>query len=395
MKHARVVGAGLSGLAAAWHLRDAGFDVQVVDAAARPGGMVQTTETKYGLVESAANAFTWTSTTERWFHQLRLEPLFPRKESSRRYIFRDGRPRRWPLSPSESLVLATKLAGSWITRTLSPHASENVRDYAGRIAGRAATDWLIGPALAGVYAASPDELSAAAIFAGRKRTRVRSVVAPGGMGEFVARVHETLQARGVSFAWGQPVERLDPAIPTVVATNAAAAHPLLLPHAPDLSRTIARLPMTGLVTATAFFEPDERDLDGFGVLFPRGCGVKALGVLFNSSIFDGRGPHRSETWIFGADAVHGHDDSSLARVIVADRGILTGRKTDPMAVFQTRHEKALPVYTTGILEVARLADSAPRWLAVTGNYLGRIGVTHLLENAANAAARLAATSSAR
>lgn len=72
MTPAQVVGAGLSGLATAWHLADAGFDVTVSDAAPGPGGLLQTRHTAHGLVETAANAFVWTETVRQWFDRLQI-----------------------------------------------------------------------------------------------------------------------------------------------------------------------------------------------------------------------------------------------------------------------------------------------------------------------------------
>src|SRR5690349_14911416 len=97
MSEAHVIGAGLSGLASAWHLVQRGSRVTVFDRAARPGGLIQTAATPHGIVESAANAFVRDEAVDAWFARLELQPLAPRRDSRRRYIFRDGRPRRWPL----------------------------------------------------------------------------------------------------------------------------------------------------------------------------------------------------------------------------------------------------------------------------------------------------------
>jgi protoporphyrinogen oxidase len=77
MNPARVVGAGLSGLAAAWWLSDAGFDVEVIEAGAEPGGLIGTIHTPFGPVERAAHAFVWTETTAAWFARLDIAPAFP------------------------------------------------------------------------------------------------------------------------------------------------------------------------------------------------------------------------------------------------------------------------------------------------------------------------------
>ena len=54
MSDVGVIGAGLSGLATAWYLTEAGARVEVVDAAVRPGGLIQTERSIHGIVESAA-----------------------------------------------------------------------------------------------------------------------------------------------------------------------------------------------------------------------------------------------------------------------------------------------------------------------------------------------------
>src|SRR5690606_2791255 len=141
----------------------------------------------------------------------------------------------------------------------------------------------------GVYAAPADRLSAALIFGQSRRRRGGSAAPPGGMGEFVERLYDRLRARGVSFQFNASADYLGGSTPTVVCTNARAAATLIRPHAPALAHALGQIEMTGLDTTTAFYEPHTDDVQGFGVLFPRGCGIEALGVLFNTSIFDNRG----------------------------------------------------------------------------------------------------------
>jgi hypothetical protein len=48
------------------------------------------------------------------------------------------------------------------------------------------------------------------------------------------------------------------------------------------------------------------------------------------------------------------------------------------------------VYDQAIIDVTASLTGLPSWIALAGNYLGRIGVTALLDQAAHAAARLEA-----
>ncbi|HET9371827.1 MAG TPA: hypothetical protein VFO19_16320, partial [Vicinamibacterales bacterium] len=258
-----------------------------------------------------------------------------------------------------------------------------------RVFGRAATNHLIGPALQGIYAAAPTELSAAVIVAGRAkgagRTHRRIMAAPErGMGQFVERLHDRLAAAGVRFAFDRRLDRLDPRTPTIVATDAAAAAALIDDTAPRVAAVLRRVRLLPLTTMTAFYPASPRDLHGFGVLFPRDAGIDALGVLFNADVFAHRSAMRSETWIHDAALTPDAATQKLAE----DRRRLTGRDDAPIDVVVTSRPHAVPLYGAAIAEVPAVLGELPVRVQLAGNYLGRIGVAALLEQAATAAGKL-------
>jgi oxygen-dependent protoporphyrinogen oxidase len=398
MMAARVIGAGLSGLTAAWRLTEAGFSVEILEAAQRPGGLIETIGTPHGRVEGAANAFVWNESVAALFRSFDVAPQFASAYARRRYIFRDGRPRRWPLDFRETVSLAWRTATTAATGRSEPAGRESVLEWGDRVWGPAATRWLISPALQGLYAAPADELAAGAIAGGRRSPLGRgarsTIAAPaGGMSELMNRLVERLPQRGATLTFGARLESLDPSIPTVVATCARAAAPLVEPHAPRLGGALGRLPMTTLGMATAFFPPHDADLHGFGVLFPRGCGVEALGVRFDSDIFpvEGMTKWRTETWITRMDGSSCHflDSSQVWRAAAADRHILTGRTEEPVGVVTTCRPQSLPLYGPGVLDIQNQLRDLPPWLALAGNYMGRLGASKLLDVAGEAASRVA------
>lgn len=390
MRPARVIGAGLSGLVAAWHLADRGFAVEVIEQAPHPGGFIQSKQTEHGLVETAANAFVWDHTVAAWFQRLDLTPEFPLAASKRRYIFRNGRPRRWPLTIAESIALAARASAAFVTRATSAGEQETMEAWGRRVIGKGATRWLLEPAMQGVYASSPGVLSARAILDGRRRGS-RTLVAPlGGMGQFITRLYERLCERGVRFHFNTSAGTIDAGVPTVVSTPAPTAAQLVAPHAPELAAAIARVRLAPLVTVTTFFEPHPGDIHGFGILFPSGTGINALGVLLNADLFAGRSARRSETWIVGDrdQELPAWDDDRLVQMLAADRRRVTGRDATPLSVHITRWPAAIPVYDAAIRGVGPALGSLPPWLALAGNYLGRIGVAALLDRSAAAADRV-------
>lgn len=389
MRTARVVGAGLSGLAAATCLADAGFHVEVIEAAAEPGGLIGTLVTPHGPVERAANAFVWTDTTAKWFARLGITPELPLDTARSRYIYRDGQPRRWPLRRGETFAMGAHLGWTYLTRRLKPRAGESVAQFAERVAGPAASRWFVSPAMQGVYATPADRLAAAAIFGPRRRTRGPSAAPPGGMGEFIGRLYDDLCARGVAFSFSAAADFIGGNVPTIICTNAPAAAALVAPHAPGLASALGRIDMTGIETVTTFFEPRPDDIQGFGVLFPRESGIDALGVLFNTCIFRGRGGFRSETWIYTAGEATASTTTPTDRV-TADRAVVTGRRDSILAIHPTRRPRALPVYDNRVIELEPYLRELPPWMALSGNYLGQIGVSTLLARAETTVAKLVA-----
>jgi oxygen-dependent protoporphyrinogen oxidase len=382
MTRATVIGAGLSGLAAAWQLLERNIAVHVVDAADRPGGLIRTIDTPHGLVETGANAFVRTPLVDALFHAVDLEPCEPLPAARRRYVFRRGRARRWPLTGIETASSAARLGAAWISSRHRPRDSESVAAWGARVLGPAAVRWLVGPALQGVYGAQPDRLCASAVL-GTRRRRSTLVAPPGGMGQLIDRLTDVLRRRGVSFEWSRAMSEMPRDEPVVVAVPAPAAAQLLGPHAPGLAAAIARIEMTSLTTASAFFEPRADDLRGFGVLFPRGEGVAALGVLFAADIFAGRSALRSETWIYGAGVV------AADEMIAADRAVLTTHAQSPVAICTTRRPSALPVYGEAVREVASRLSDLPPGGGGAGTYLGRMGGAGLVDTARDAARRIA------
>jgi len=391
MKPINVVGAGFSGLTTAYFLVRAGRSVRVFEKSDRVGGLIRSIRSEQGLIETAANGILNSARLEQICAEIGVPMVHTQRDGRLRFIYRH-KPRQLPLAPAELGRLAFGLATN--LHQLLPRESESIQSWGERVLGKGATDYLLTPALGGIYAGDPLQLSASLIF-GRAalpdhlqttkpaKASVRGTVAPPhGMQQLIDGLFEYLQTAGVEFVFNHDAV-LSPNEPTIVCLSARAAANYLASRAPELAGRLSEIEMLSLVTATLFFEADAARLKGFGCLFPRDQGFRARGVLFNDSIFEGRG--HGETWILGGaldpDIVE-LEDAELSEVISRDRERFFGKVDQPLATHITRWPRALPHYSLELEQILAELPPPPPNVALVGNYLGRIGLAKILERAA-------------
>ncbi len=401
MAEIQVIGGGLSGLAASYFLACAGHKVRLVEKAPRIGGLVDTQQTPYGPVETAANAMIANAVVENAAKDLGIELVCSQRSARRRYIFRDGRLRRWPLrltSTLRLLGLALPLRfGSSRISPLAPRARESVLDWGNRALGAEATKFLLCPALSGIYAGDPSRLSASLtvgkFFRLRRsprpaRGKLRGSIAPKeGMGAWVRGFRHSIIANG-----GIITDHALPGMPTIVALPPPAAAQFLSERAPALAAELRKVKMVSLVTATVFFAPETQAIPGFGCLFPRAQGFRALGVLANSQIFPGRARDSiSETWLYGGELdadILKLDDSRLLELIAAERAKLHGLKGRILHSRVTRWEQAVPHYDINLEEAVEHMSTLgfkEGIYRVFGTYLGELGLGQVMYRASELA----------
>lgn len=387
MRRVTIVGGGFSGLTTAYFLLRQGVPVTLVEKQDRLGGLIDTIATAHGPVESAANGIRNTGRLELLCRELDVPLVHTKPESRKRYLFRDGAPHLWPLKMSESAVFFARLGAHLVTARFSPRAGESVEQWGHRVLGRAATHFILSAGLQGIYAGDPSKLSASLLFRGRRKPPApfkSGFVAPAeGMGQLIRALGSRIAELGGDVRTGAIVESL-PGGPTVLCTSARDSAALLRERAPDAASAIGAIEMVPLVRVTAFYPASENTIPGFGVLFPRDEGIRALGVLFNTNIFSGRGEGHSESWIF-AGALDREilklDDDALFEVMDRDRERLYGRSVAPRARYSQRWPSGLPHYDVRMETVRSRGFSTPDDVFLAGNYVRGIGLPILLEQA--------------
>jgi oxygen-dependent protoporphyrinogen oxidase len=169
MKSVAIIGAGITGLTAAFYLKRGGVPVTVYEAGARAGGVIQSARREGFLAEAGPNTILETSPKiSALVRDLNLEPrrIHPNPGAKNRYVVRDGKPFAMPSSQAE--FLTTKLfsvrakfalAREPFVPPRSDGVEESVAEFVLRRLNREFLDRAIDPLVAGIYAGDPEKLS--------------------------------------------------------------------------------------------------------------------------------------------------------------------------------------------------------------------------------------------
>lgn len=405
MKTVTIIGAGFSGLVAAWRLQKQGYVVRVIEANANVGGLISTLNHPMGLVETAANGLLASALVEELFTDCGLRIQTPRKTAKRRFLAVDGKVQRLPLTFVEALRAGLK---AFRIRRTPPRPRETVQEWGDRAIGKAVTGKILSTAMLGIYAAPASELSAT-YTVGRyfdpDRATVKgemrgTVSAPGGMGMLLQRLRATLERRGVKFETSNEADSdvllASRALgPVVIALSAWSAAKLLSsasasPGLQSRAKLLAEIESIGLVSVTLFFREKPPKL-GFGTLFsqtsPHGESDGVLGCLQSSEIFEGRvtGGQHAETWILGGRAkgaeFNAKSDEELLNAIYLKRDRLIQPMSRGLVVGQviTRWPRAIPFYGIELETIVPQLTGAIEGTVLFGNYLGDLGLASILE----------------
>jgi oxygen-dependent protoporphyrinogen oxidase len=434
-----VVGAGLSGLSAAWALERSGREVVVLEGSPRAGGAVRTLFQDRFLLEVGPNTVRPAAELWQLIDELGLSgEVLLADARAPRYVDFGGVLHPLPMSPG-SLVRSKLLTGGGKWRLLSepfrrpaPRPDESVRDFVTRRLGPEAADRLVEPFVGGIFAGSASRLSASAAFpslvrwerehgsllkgaiAGR-RSKPPGPPTPRGLVSFregLETLPRTLAGRlGPAFRPGCDVAAVEPragggwtvhaatgpveADRVFLATPAYRAAAVVAGFAPEAARALSAVPHPPLAVLHLSW-PEQalaRPLSGFGHLVCPDPGRRILGAVWSSSLFAGRAPSgRVLLTVFmggtrdpGALELSDEQLAGLAARDLESEGLVRGA---PQVVLLTRWEKAIPQYERGHEErIATLAAAEARWpgLRFLGNYRGGISVADVIRSGLEAA----------
>lgn len=398
-----VLGAGVTGLTAAYRLSQRGHRVRVFESTDHIGGAIRTEIAGDWLIESGPNTLlAGDPALAALLDELQLGPerIAANAAARHRYFVRHGRALPAPLSPLAFLTSPLfsvgakfRLAAEFLKRPRVRLADLSLEEFVRDHFGQEIVDYALSPFVAGIYAGDPKKLSARHAFPQlwaseqqhgsllrAQRAAARAPRERRGVGIMSFRcglqaLPEALATRLPSdaLALRARIEALVPGSPWSVVWNDGAAT-----HTENFDAVIAALPAPALAQlrfgtlgerplasldaiehppVSSLFLGYRRDqiahpLDGFGLLVPEIEKRSVLGVLFSSSLFVGRAPagHVALTVIVG-----GSRQPELARLptdkllstIAPDLQQLLGVSGPPVFQRHTFWPRAIPQYNLG------------------------------------------------
>ncbi len=170
-----VVGGGISGLTAAWRLKHAGVDVQLLEAASKVGGCAGTERRDGFLLEKGPfNIIVRDPAFQTLLTEFAdtLDIVSASRDARKRFIYRNGRLHAVPTNPV-SLATTGLLSAAGKARLIAglvasrrPCGEETIGQSATRRFGQQVSDNMVSAVIAGIFAGDVHRLSLKACFPG-------------------------------------------------------------------------------------------------------------------------------------------------------------------------------------------------------------------------------------
>lgn len=430
-----MIGAGISGLAAARALARAGRAVLLIESGDAVGGMMRTlvgadgTGTDGYRVESGPNTVQDSPELRELARDAGCEDgLVPASPQARkRYLVHRGRLAALPSGPPGLLATGLlspaaklRLAGEpW--RPAVPDPAESFANFFRRRLGPQALERFGDAMVLGIYAGDPEELAVGYAFRrvhalerehgsllrGLRKAAAAGIRPPGlvsfrgGLGAFAGRLAQGLEVEtgwraervrrdagggdgaGFRVTAVRDEQRYEVTVPRLVTALPAAETAELLAPLGD-TRSFQKIPHAPVAVVALGYPRDRvaHRLDGFGFLVPHGENRPLLGCMFSSTLFPGTAPegHVLLTAMVGGrrrSNLLDLNDGGLRSLVHGELAQLLGIQGEPAFQRVVRWQPGLPQPTASWPEVSRQAaalEQAHPGLTILGNWLHGVGI---------------------
>lgn len=449
LKSVAVIGAGITGLTAAFYLKRGGVPVEVYDSNSRTGGVIQTLRRDGFLAEFGPN--TILETSPKVSQLIRDAGLAARRLNSdpaaeARYVVRYRRPIEMPASPPGFFTTKLFTLGAKLAVLREPFVpprrdgvEESIAQFVVRRLNQEFLDHAIDALVAGVYAGDPHRLSVlhafprlkaleekygslikGQILGARERKKSGEVAkdraAKLSFDEGLQVLPDALAAHlGESLKLNTPITQLTRTATgwRVTAPSGETEYSAVIycgtayrlaelaiggvPSQPSL-KPFSEISYPPVASVVLGFRREDvaHPCAGFGMLIPRIEGFRILGTIFSSSLFPNRAPagHLLLTsYVGGAryPELAMQPADGLVETALADLRVLLGIKGRPVFVQTATYSHAIPQYNVGYGKYRQLLnelESAAPGLFFAGHYRDGVSLGDSIVSGANIAERV-------
>lgn len=446
-----VIGAGISGLATAHFLAQAGVDVCVIEKSDRTGGTIETKRVDGFLIDTGPNSgLETTPLLGELFKGVGVTPCYANDAATNRYILKGGALHALPTKPGKFLKTPLFSRRAKLRLLKEPFVApgddemdESIADFVMRRLGPEFLDYAINPFVSGVYAGVPEHLSVRSSFpklyeleqrygslikgtvqgmkerkqrakrGEQSKSAARMFSFGDGMETVVAGLTRRLGERvltgatplaieerdggfvvHVSSAHGQWALESDAVVSAIPAyaykdIEFGMDHPV-----PPQLRDIEYPPVS-----MAFFgyhnNPSSVPLDGFGYLIPEKEARGSLGTIWSSTLFPQRAPNGGvslTTFVGGSRQPDNAllDENGVIDLVAKDLRDIMGISKSPDVAVVRQWKRAIPQYNLGhsrIVAALERLEAAVPGFYVSGNFRGGVAIADCVKQAHSMAER--------
>jgi oxygen-dependent protoporphyrinogen oxidase len=415
-----IVGAGLTGLTAAFYLKRAGIPFVVYEKTSRVGGAIRSSARDGFLWEHGPNTgVVGKPEVAELFEDMSqapgcgdiLQTALP--SAKNRFIWKGTKWRKLPGGPLSGLFtplfsLRDKLGllrEPWRPRGTDPN--ETLETFVKRRLGQSILDYAVDPFVAGVYSGLPSQIiprcalpklynleanygsfirGSIAKMKESKTDRDQKATkqifsAQGGLETLIKKLTEQIGEENIKVNSTPDLSDAQNVIFTAGAEELPSVFPCLSGQGFDDAFRVTYAPV--IEVAVGFKKWDGIPLDGFGGLVPSKEQRKVLGVLYMSSIFDDRAPQGGALFSVFVGGSRQPEltrlgDAEIRDLVATEFQAMMGAQSFAPDLFEiTRVERAIPQYdrlTPARWEAMGAIEKAhPTW-QMGGNGIGGIGM---------------------
>lgn len=431
-----VVGAGITGLSAAWQAEQLGAEADLFDSKERAGGVIKTESEDGWRYELGPNTLLLKDPEiEALIDTLDLgsRTETANSESSKRFIVKEGALRELPQSlkgflktPLFSGKAKARLLKEPFVRKTGSDAT--IAEFFEARFGKEILDYAVNPFIAGIYAGKPENLSVKHAFPalhdleetsgsvilggirklfkrqekGEKKTKRRLISFKTGLHELPERMSSEISNIYYGHTLEKTIKRDDG---WYLSTNTETYGPydhvvitipfhkwnernvLVKPSELKKIQSVTYPPLSMMVLGYKK-EDIGHPLDGFGFLVPAVENRSVLGALFTSTLFKNRAPdghHLLTVFAGGArqPEIAQLESDKLLRLVENDLKELIGLKGTPVFKEHIYWPNSIPQYEKGYDEIYSIInglEKANPGLHLCGNFRNGISVPDCIKN---------------